>query len=507
MMKIPLGTAQPNRDGGRRQSQPYQYPFGVIPRRLISSRGLDHRGHGEDRETFWKYGRENPLRLLSLLPDVHPSIGLALWNALRLTTCEGDTQIVAVKPGTPGKGEVVDNGGTAAIEALWESLPEEIGGLTGLMTQLIQQAMLTGLVCAEAVPASRMQGVYRVWPVDSLTIHFHRDFETTEVMPLQRQLLIKKPKETFQGYAVLSRDTFFWRSIDQQVDEPYGRAPFAPAVFECLADLAMIEDIRDAIHNAAWPRLGLGQNYTELYKIAHEIMGLQDNTGDYAATTWVNQRILEVQEAVGKLKAADNIIYDAAGKLDMVESRGAFGNMRPVIEFLRQRIVQSLKTLPTLMGINDGSTQTYTTVEWAIYAAGLESIRNVVVNVLCKCAQVHLRLLGLDLKAVGKVKPIRTTDGMIEAQGQSIQIGNLKQLVQLGWISNEEGAITATGSGPVADPMPGAYGLPAQPDPDDEKGSQPDETTGGKKKAKGKKSGENSDQDDPDDELEEGSKP
>lgn len=497
MKRIPVGTARPNRDGTARQTQPFQYPFGVIPRRFISGRRF---GEGEEgRHEFWRFGRDNPLRLLSLLPEVHPSVGLALWNALRLTTAEGDTQIIAVKPGSSTAGEVVDPTGTAAIEELWESLPEEIGGLTGLMTQLLQQALLTGLVCAEAQPGPRMKGVHCVWPVDSLTVFFHRDFETTEILPLQRQLLIKQPKETYQGYAALSRDTFFWRSVDQWVDEPYGRAPYAAAAFECLADLAMIEDLRDSIHNGAWPRMALGQNYQELYKIATDVMGLRDLEGDFAATRWVNDRVADVVAAVEKLKASDNIFYDAAGDLKMLESASAFRGLAPAIEYLRQRIVQSLKTLPTLMGINDGSTQTYTTVEWAIYAAGLESVRNIVVNVLCKCAQLHLRLLGLDLKAIAKIKTIRTTDGMIEAQAEGLRIANEVRKVQLGWVSNEEAAIAITGSGPVAEPMPGAYG----PAPAEEDGSETpgDATASGKKK--GKKSGEQQD-DGPDEELEEG---
>jgi len=456
MLRIPLGTAAPNRDGTARQTQPFHYPFGVIPRRFISGRRF---ADGEEgRHEFWRFGRESPLRLLSLLPDVHPSVGLALWNALRLTTTEGDTQIIAATPGSPSSGEVLDPAGTAAIETLWESLPEEIGGLTGLMTQLIQQALLTGLVCTEAQPGPRMKGVHCVWPVDSLTVFFHRDFDTTEILPLQRQLLIKQPKQTFQGYTVLSRDTFFWRSVDQWVDEPYGRAPYATAAFECLADLAMIEDLRDSIHNGAWPRMALGQNYQELYKIATDVMGLRDLEGDYAATRWVNERVADVVAAVEKLKASDNIFYDAAGDLKMLESASAFRALAPAIEYLRQRIVQSLKTLPTLMGINDGSTQTYTTVEWAIYAAGLESMRSIVVNVLCRCAQLHLRLLGLNLKAIAKVKPIRTTDGMIEAQAEGLRIQNEVRKVQLGWVSNDEASIAITGSGPVAPPMPGAYG-------------------------------------------------
>ena len=442
--------------GTQRETQPYQFPYGVIPRRFIGESRLDRK---QGQRGFYDYAYDSPLRMLQYLADIHPSLSLALWNALRLTCGEGDVQIIAVSPGNSTKGEKIDQGGTAAIEALWESQPEEMGGFVGIQTQLTIQTILTGIACCEGQPGPSGQGVHRVWPVDSLTVFFHRDFDTTEIMPLQRQLFIKKPKETYQGYAALSRETFFWRTMDAMVDEPYGRAPYATACMECLTDIAMMQDLRDAVHNAAWPRHANGIDYNHLYDIAHTVFGLMDNAGDMAATRWVNNRVASIVDATGKIKAADNITYDSSGDSEFqILKGGDFGGVKPAIEFLRQRIIQSLKTLPTLMGVNDGSTQTYTTVEWAIYAAGLESMRALPVAVMTRIAQLHLRLLGLPLKAVAKVNKIRTTDGMLEAQAEGLRIANSKQKIMLGWSSNEEESIAITGTGPVADPMPGAFG-------------------------------------------------
>lgn len=450
-----------------RQTQPFRYPYGVIPRREFG-RGLGlERGAGSSE--FLRCAHDNPLRLLNLLADVHPSVGLALWNALRLTCGEGAAQIVAVKKKRDSQS--IDDDATNSLSDLWESLPSEIGGLPGLMGQLTIQALLTGLVCVEGVPGPRGTGVSEVWPVESLTIHFHRDPSTTRIMPLQRQLFIKKPESTYAGFAQLSIDTFFWRSIDAMVDEPYGRAPYAPAVTEMLADLALTQDLRDAVHNGAWPRLGHGVNFTELYKIATEIMGLSDTGVEKRATDWVNARFASIVAVVSDLKADDNIFYDSAGDMKMIEAGQALRAVEPILEYLRQRIVQSLKTLPTLMGINDGATQTYTTVEWAIYAAGLQAIQGIVLGVICKVASLHLRLMGKNLVAIAKTQPIRTTDDMLEAQAEGLRIANEKEKVRLGWISNEEAAVNITGSGPVADPMPGVYGVApavdpaAQPDP------------------------------------------
>jgi hypothetical protein len=436
---------------GVRQTEPQGYNpyaqggFSVIPRRGTR---LDVC----DRDGLQRVAEGSPLRLLKLLPEVHPAVGLALWNALRLACAPGDLNIVAVVD--DGGAEDVDEAGSAALDALWRGLPREVGGFRGLQTMLTQEALLTGMPCLEAVPGARMRGLAQVWPVDSLSIAFKRDQATGEVVPLQRQLFLKTGGEKFQGYQVLKAETFFWLAVDPMVDEPYGRAPYAPAVAEALADIAMMVDLRDAIHHSAWPRYGHGFNFKEMHEVATTIYHLEDAE----AREWVQARFNEVMAQVASVRPDDDFVYDSAGDVKNLTPGDGFQAITGVLQFLRARVTQSLKSLPTLMGINDGSTQTYTTVEWGIYAAGLESVREIVADLIVNVANLHLRLLGMTCVAKTRVKPIRTTDGLLEAQSEKIRIDNEIRKVRLGWISEEEAAVAITGTPPVAPPMPGAYG-------------------------------------------------
>lgn len=416
--------------------------IGVIARREAGAGAI------LSRESVERMVARSPLRLLSSLVDSHPALGLAVWNVLRLACIPGELRVVA--QGVDGQ---VDEAATARLDELWEILPSEIGGLHGLQVQLTQEALLKGLICVEAVPAGRGKGIYQIWAVDSLTIGFQRSQQTGLLEARQKQR---------SGWVDLDPETFFWRAIDALVDEPYGRAPYATAVGEVLLDSAMIQDLRDAIHNAAWPRLGHAFNFTEAYKTASEVYSLSA----VDAAEWVDKRFQEVLEHIGALQPDDNVAYDAQGDLKVIEGGQAFRAIDSALKYLRQRMTQSLKSLPTLMGINDGSTQTYTTVEWQIYAAGLESLRDAVVSLIVKCASLHLRLLGLPHKAVAEVDSIRTTDYLIEAQAEGLRIENARKKVRLGWTSHEEAAVEITGTGPVGEPMPGAYdnSAPANPD-------------------------------------------
>ena len=269
-------------------------------------------------------------------------------------------------------------------------------------------------------------------------------------------------KTKLANYVELSTETFFWRTLDCPVDDAYGRAPYAPALAQVLSDIALIQDLRDAVHNSAWPRLGHGFNFTEMFKVAQETFNMVDPN---AAAAWVKDQFDSAVAAVADMRPDDNVFYDSNGRLEILEGGKGLAQVEHILTFLRQRVVQSLKSLPTLMGINDGSTQTYTTVEWQIYAAGLETLRDQAVDLLERAADLHLRLKGLALRADSIVKKIRTSDALIDAQAEAKQIENAITKIRMGWITNEEAAISITGSGPVAEPMPGALDNPQKQDP------------------------------------------
>lgn len=419
---------------------------GIIPRRGMGSNPLL-----DAKTSLLRYAQDTPLRMMSILPDIHPMVGLATWNALRLACCADDLQIVAVPVDQPDDSDDTDENGTTILNDLWSSLPNEIGGLQGLQTTLTMQAMFTGLVCCEAVPGVSGQGVTRVWPVDSLSIYFGRDDARADITPYQRQI------GGAWGYQELDPQRFFWRSVDAWVDDPYGRAPYATALAEVLRDLAIIQDLTDAIHHAAWPRLALGFSFDNAYRIAVEVLMIRDPK---EAADWVMEEFNRAVDAQGKIKADDTILFDGTTAATIIEGGKGLGNLAEILTFLRQRVLMSLKSLPTLMGINDGSTQTYTTVEWRIYAEGLETMRGMVAELLTKAADLHLRLLGLPLKAKAVLNRIRTSDEQMDAATEATKIANAVEKRDQGWIDQDQASNEITGSDAVG-PAP----APIMPEP------------------------------------------
>ena len=429
--------------GSARQTEPQGFSpyaqggFGVIPRRGTRLDVCDQEGLRR-----WAVG--SPIKLLKLLPDLHPDVGAALDNILRLAGSGIRIEAVRVDDGVA---DATEEAGQKALDALWGSLDREIGDFDGLVNQLLQEVVLTGLCCAEAVPGKRGQGVAEVWPVDSTTVSFRR--KDGRLSPLQRQL-IPKGGATYQGYADLSPDTFFWRALDTQVDDPYGRALFGTALPEVLCDLSLMRDLRDAMHANAWPRLKFAFDRSEVYRIATEIQGLRDQPGDFAATEWVEARFLEYQSLTAGMLSDDAIYYDKSGGVDNLTPGIGFQSINSTMEFLRARIVQSLKALPSIMGMALGNTETYSSVQWEIFALRLEGLRKVVVAIMLPVADLHLRLSGIPCKAKAVVQPIKTGEAKTDAEVAALVLKNESEYVRLGMKTPDQASIVCAGQ-PIQD--------------------------------------------------------
>jgi hypothetical protein len=408
----------------------------------------------------------NPHRILRDLPEIHPTVAHALRTAVtNMCPAEGVYPVAvptaafntAPEEGSPDEQEV-DDRGTAELNALFASTPPEAGGsLRGLRAMLAADMLLTGMPVIECVPGAKLKGLYRVWPVDSLTCELRR---ATRDSDLQLMQLIRHPEvrpaatrgtgPAYTNWVPLPPETCFWGATNQRTDMPYGVAHFYQALPEAIADMALIESLRDAVHNAAWPRMQFGVDKKKLHETAVETYRITDPG---KAAEWVNDRFGEFVDYINNLGADDNVAFDSAGDLKTMQP-GSFQGLSEVLSFLRQRLAQSLKTLPTLLGINDGSTFNYTSVEWGVYASGLEADVAVVDDILCKAGTLHLRLCGIDAVCVMKGTSIRKNDEGTDATTMSTKVTNAQNLERAGYMGHDQASMYAHGKK--------AYG-PAQP--------------------------------------------
>lgn len=429
---------QPRVTGGSRQTRPANWhPYqsggiGIIPRRA-----LEDPAQLRTRSQLSVFAASSPLRLLALLATVDPDVALAHDTDVTLICDPECIQIVAVSDPADDTPDPED---TALLNAFWESQPPEVGGLYGFMEQMVTLANFTGLMTAEAVPGTRGQGVYRAWPVDSLTIQFGRDSADADLTAFQSQTGAPN------GWQRLNPETFFWQSVKKWPDLPYGCARYAPALAEVLVNLSMWKSITDAVHNAAWPRLGFGFDVKGLIQLYKDVLKYDE----LAAAEAVAEEIATFKREVNAILSDDNVFFDSNGKLQPIKA-GEFNGIEPIIEERRSRIVRALKQLPLFLGLNDSTTETQATQQTRIHGKRLGSLRNRVVDIAVKISNLHLRLLGRRTIAKAIVQPIFPGDAIAEANVEAIRTNTRILWRDQGWIDQDQASMDVTGSGAVAE--------------------------------------------------------
>jgi hypothetical protein len=429
---------QPRPTGGSRQTKPANWhPYqsggiGIIPRRAI-----EDPTQLRTRNQLSVFAQNSPLRLLALLESVDPDVALAHDTDVTLICDPECVQIVAV---SDPEDDTPDPADTELLRAFWEAQPPEVGGLYGFMEQMVTLANFTGLMTAEAVPAARGKGLYRAWPVDSLTIQFGRDSVDADLVAYQAQTGAER------DWQRLNPETFFWQSVKKWPDQPYGCARYAPALAEVLVNLSMWKSITDAVQNAAWPRLGFGFDVKGLVQVFKDVLKYDDIRASEAAA----EEIELFKREVNSILADDNVFFDSNGKLQEIKG-GEFQGIEPIIEERRSRIVRALKQLPLFLGMNDSTTETQATQQIRLQGKRLGSLRNRVVDIAVKISNLHLRLMGRKTIAKAIVQPIFPGDALNEANTEAIRIQNAVTKRDQGWIDQDQASMEVTGSGAVED--------------------------------------------------------
>lgn len=427
-----------------------QVLFGKGGLGYIARRGIDFgmSVNLQSLDSLARLATQQPLELISLLPDIVPEVGLAAWNGLRLGCAPGTVRIKAMTAKKGGGSEEAPDG-TAAIQDLFDSLPDEVGRFEDVLSKNFLMVMFSGMCAVEAVPGPRGTGLSQIWPVNSLTLRFKRENDGTLAL-YQRQVANSAGLGLYAGgmgglYAPMPMNRFFWSSMDGFPDDPYGRAPFAACLTPVLECMAFIRDLTTAFHRVGTPHHDIGFDFAMWAKIAQET-GLA--TGPKDINDYVMEKYAEAQEMYASLEIDDAFFHDINSKVNSVGSGDKWPDVTGIWSMLRLRLIQSLKQMPTLMGVVEGSTETWSSIDYSIYTSGLESVVRKAAAPLVRAAGLHLQLLGLPYKAVIETDKLRTVDATIEAQREAMQIANEEAKVKNNWQLNSTAAMNVTGSAP-----------------------------------------------------------
>jgi hypothetical protein len=250
-------------------------------------------------------------------------------------------------------------------------------------------------------------------------------------------------------YVPMPMDRFFWSRMDAFPDDPYGRAPFGAALTEVLRIVAFMQDLGLAWHRVGLPRYKVKLPLNECAAYAKDILGLTDpkEIDDQA-----QRMFADAINFFNNLNADDAFFLGTeSGDADTIGSGREMGNVQQIFDIYRYRLIIALKQNPVLMGFVNGSTETWSDVQWEIYSKGMQAIVQKAATPLIRAAQLHLQLLGMPFKVKAEYEPIRSIQRLVDAQSEAVEIANEVEKVRQNWQTNVTAAQRITGSAPPSE--------------------------------------------------------
>lgn len=430
-----------------------------------------------------------PLELLMLCADLVPEASQAVWNFLLLGCAPGAVRLKAMtvqkEPAPPPSQAAQDDSdalpvdgdaelggseeapdGTASIKALFDSQPQEAGGFESQLAQNVLMTLFSGMATVEAVPGPEMMGVNEVWPLDTLTLMFRRDADTQKLVLDQRQ---NSAGGTTLGTYVgigsemvpLPMERTFWNSMHRFPGDPYGRAPFAAALQPILDYLGFIRDLSIAFHRVGLPRYDVEFDFAGAID---EVTKLNPNLRDpVKIADAVKEKFDKFVRDFGSLQIDDAFFHPKGTLVNVTGSGKEMPDVESIFDIYRYRVVLGLKQNPVLMSFVEGSTETWSEIQWEVFANSLRAVVGVGLGPLKDASQLHVRLLGLPYKVEAEYAPVRTIARLQNAQAEAVELENESYKRDQGWQTQKTASQNATGSAPVAE-APAASPPPVSPD-------------------------------------------
>ena len=371
--------------------------------------------------------------MLMLLSKIDPDMSTGIWNFMRLANSGLRVVAVDLKNNPSPKGQEMLNAMCNRIAGLdnykdWALYkPVEL-----VASQLVKYTLIRG-GCALETVLGKDKRVNSLCVIDPLQV----TFKHTAVGKFIPQQL-----DANGNYTALDIPTFFWNVLDQDADDPYETPPFLPAVSAILFNIAFMQDLERIVKKMAYPRIAIKIVESTLRRFA-PLIAQSDET---EMAKWLQQQKSSIGAALRGLAPEDAAVFFDSIDINVLESKhNATVDFRPLKEVIDQRIISGLKSMPTILGRQFGSSQTIGGVEALLYSKSISSLQEVVSVLLTRALTLCLRLEGHQGYVKVSYAPVNLKPENELETFRVLKQSRILELLSLGFITDADAAKELTG--------------------------------------------------------------
>lgn len=393
------------------------------------------RNAGLDDQTL---SRLSPWKLIELLADVSPDVSRALWDFLRMCNPGWKAQAVLADGETPAPQKAQD-----ALDGILKTFKTLYGSVDTIINRMFITVYLRGAFFAEIVFAPDGRTVADFATPDPVIVRFKE--QTDPIRGVYWQL--GQFSNTGQ-FDALDRETIRYIPLDPFPGPPFGRSPASPALFSSIFSLMLLHDLRRVVAQQGYPRLDIEVLLDEVIKMMPD-----DLADDPAAfVEWTGKLIAQVKDAYSALQPDDTYIHTSAVKLNRpigaVDS-SSLGAVDGIIRAVERMTIRGLKTMPLLMGVNEGVSETHARYQWEIYTSAISSIQHLCESIVEELLGFALRAQGVQAQVQFRFDQLRVAEDLVDEQVLQLKITNNTAMYNQGWVDQDEAAQNVVGHAPA----------------------------------------------------------
>lgn len=363
--------------------------------------------------------REEVIPLLRKLYKVNPDVGIALQDMFKLANT-GHT--IKFPYNTKNEAEKM----VKFLEESSKQWGKHNSGMHGIINRMIVQCLIGGAISVEGVPNEKLNNLSTIIFINPENIRFKRGLDGVYA-PYQKV----KNKPAPDNLVELNQATYFYASMFNDIDEPYGIPTFMPSLDSLDSQHAMKENINHILEQAGL--LGFLEA-----KMAKPSKRSNESEGAYIRRLQNTLRDLKTNIVDGMRDGVvTGYIDDHEFKLNATTKDLA--NVDKLWTMNQQSVANGLGVSSNILGIPNANTEGGAGILLSKMISQLRNVQTVTQHVIENIYELALLLGGFNCKGV-KVEfgPSTVSDDLKIQQAREIKIRNNKELYVQGIISQED---------------------------------------------------------------------
>lgn len=372
-----------------------------------------------------------PTQAIRILTRIDGTFSAALNGYLQLAMSSGYT-VTGYMAGT----HEFDPASTLAARSVLASMDTQydytIGfslkpSMDSLLETMLKEVLQTGACMGELV-LNKFKLPEQIVPINITSLEWHSRADGTRY-PMQ--IPVSGPKLS------LDFPTIFYASHAQQTNTIFPRSPFESALNMLYQYQGLLEDIFRVIRRTGHTRMVVKVTQEAIMKMAPPDVA-QDPV---KLTKFFNDTRVEIETVLSNLKPEDAIVMYDSAEVDSISAAGDKADYSALLDTLSGMLASSLKTMPSILGMRIGGSQSLSNTESLVMLKMVEGIRRPVETVISRALTLAVRLAaGTDSYIKFAFNSVELRPDAELSAHRSVQQQNIQRQLSLGYLSDDEAA-------------------------------------------------------------------